>query len=205
VGNLDTLFTLTGGEYPYDVWLRTDGELDQAAFKQALSERNLFGWRWQEAVTLINVEQARPARQGLFGQLSVGFVAAALLTVLGYFMYALFSFRRRFISLGILRAVGLSMRQMVTLVAAETAVLILTGLTLGTILGVWISNLFIPYLQTGETASDLVPPYLVEIAWPAIYQIYGLFVLLFLAALAVLAVMLRRMKIFQAIKLGETV
>lgn len=205
VGNLDTLFTLTGGEYPYDVWLRTDGEMDQEAFKKALSERNLFGWRWKEALTLINVEQARPERQGLFGQLSVGFVAAALLTVLGYFMYALFSFRRRFISLGILRAVGLSTRQMITLVAAETAVLILTGLTLGTILGVWISNLFIPYLQTGETASDLVPPYLVEIAWPAIYQIYGLFVLLFLAALAVLAVMLRRMKIFQAIKLGETV
>jgi putative ABC transport system permease protein len=135
----------------------------------------------------------------------VGFVAAALLTVLGYFMYALFSFRRRFISLGILRAVGLSTAQMVTLVATETAVLIFTGLTLGTVLGVWISNLFIPYLQTGSNASDLVPPYLVEIAWPAIYQIYGLFLLMFIAALVVLAIMLRRMKIFQAIKLGETV
>jgi putative ABC transport system permease protein len=45
----------------------------------------------------------------------------------------------------------------------------------------------------------------VEIAWPAIYQIYGLFLLLFVAALLLLAVLLRRMKIFQAIKLGESV
>jgi len=49
-----------------------------------------------------------------------------------------------------------------------------------------------------------VPPYLVEIAWPAVFQIYGLFVLLFLAAVAVLTWLLRRMRLFQAIKLGET-
>jgi len=205
VGNLDMLFTMTGGQYPYTVWLKMSENVDEATFKETLKERGLFGWTWDEAFTIIDEEQKRPQRQGLFGQLSVGFVAAALLTVLGYFMYALFSFRRRFISLGILRAVGLSTGQMITLVATETAVLILTGLTLGTIFGVWISNLFIPYLQTGSNASDLVPPYLVEIAWPAIYQIYGLFLLLFLAALLVLAIMLRRMKIFQAIKLGETV
>jgi putative ABC transport system permease protein len=205
LGNLDLLFTLTGGEYPYNVWLRTNETFDEEAFNQTLKEHGLFGWQWHDAYSIIDKEQKRPQRQGLFGQLSVGFVAAALLTVLGYFMYALFSFRRRFISLGILRAVGLSTGQMVTLVAAETAVLILSGLTLGTIFGVWISNLFIPYLQTGADASDLVPPYLVEIAWPAIFQIYGLFLLLFLVALVVLALMLRRMKIFQAIKLGETV
>lgn len=205
VGNLDFLFTMTGGQYPYNVWLRTSEPVDEEAFNEALKERQLFGWQWNDAFSIIDVEQKRPQRQGLFGQLSVGFVAAALLTVLGYFMYALFSFRRRFISLGILRAVGLSTGQMITLVATETAVLILTGLTLGTAFGVWISKLFIPYLQTGSDASDLVPPYLVEIAWPAIFQIYGLFLLMFIVALVVLAVMLRRMKIFQAIKLGETV
>lgn len=205
VGNLDMLFTMTGGQYPYSVWLRTAGNVDEEAFDKALSDHGLFGWQWTDASTIINAEQKRPQRQGLFGQLSVGFVAAALLTVLGFFMYSLFSFRRRLVSLGILRAVGLSTGQMVTLVAAETAVLILSGLTLGTILGVWISKLFIPYLQTGSDASDLVPPYLVEIAWPAIFQIYGLFLLLFIVALAMLALMLRRMKIFQAIKLGETV
>lgn len=204
VGNLETLFAQTGGEQPYEVWLRTGGAPDGKALDAALAERGLFGWRWEEPYTAIGQELGRPERQGLFGQLSVGFIAAALLTVLGFFMYALFSFRQRLINLGILRAMGMSAAQMGVLIAFELGALILSGLTLGTVLGIWISRLFIPYLQIGDATADLVPPYLVEIAWPAIYQIYGLFVLLFLAAVIVLTLLLRRMRLFQAIKLGET-
>jgi putative ABC transport system permease protein len=205
VGNLETVFALTGGEMPYEVWLDTDGPPDKTAIDTALLERRLLGWNWREPYTHIARELNRPERQGLFGQLSIGFITAALLTVLGFFMYALFSFRQRFVTLGILRAVGMSTGQMVTLIAFELAALILSGLTLGTLFGIWISELFIPYLQVGDRAVDLIPPYLVQIAWPEIYRIYGLFLLLFVVALLVLVLLLRRMKIFQAIKLGETI
>lgn len=205
VGNLDTLFAGTGGDMAYEVWLRTAAPPDTAALDAALLERGLFGWRYDEPHTAIARELGRPERQGLFGQLSVGFIAAALLTVLGFFMYALFSFRQRLINLGILRAMGLSSGQLTALVAFELGVLILSGLTLGTLLGVWISHLFIPYLQVGAAAADLTPPYLVEIAWPAVFRIYALFALLFLVAVAALTFLLRRMRLFQAIKLGETV
>ena len=43
---------------------------------------------------------------------------------------------------------------------------------LGTILGIWISQQFIPFLQMGDREAALIPPYLVEIAWPAVIQIY---------------------------------
>jgi putative ABC transport system permease protein len=213
VGNLETLFLQTGGDLPYEVWLRTTGAPDTAALDDALTERNLLTWRFDEPYTAIAAEQSRPERQGMFGLLSVGFVASALLTVLGFFMYFLFSFRRRMVSLGILRAVGLSSKQMRLFVAFEMAFLILCGLTLGTGLGAVINRLFIPYLQIGNsTASNVftasaaaTPPYLVELAWQAVFQIYVLFALLFIAALFVLAALLRRMNIFEAIKLGEIV
>ena len=51
----------------------------------------------------------------------------------------------------------------------------------------------------------MIPPFDVQIAWQAIMRIYILFGLLFVVALSVLAGFLLRMKIFQAIKLGETV
>ena len=120
-------------------------------------------------------------------------------------LYAFFSFRQRYIELGVLRAVGLSSSQMIIFLAWELAFLIISGLTLGTFLGVWTSQLFIPYLQVGADITARTPPYLVEIAWPAIFRIHLLFGLLFLAALIVLTILLLRMKIFQAIKLGETV
>ena len=140
---------------------------------------------WKSSRDDIAEEQDLPERQGLFGVLSVGFLASALLTVLGFFLYALFSFRRRFIELGTLRAIGLSAGQMTTFLAWELAFVIFLGLAGGTIIGALISSVYIPFLQVGSDAQSITPPFLVEIAWPAILRIYSLFVVMFLVALSV--------------------
>jgi putative ABC transport system permease protein len=222
VGNLEELFLRSGAEYPHEVWLGTtrnaDPEyisyavrgfsilLDQQADQSKLVQNglNTIIEDWTSAELNIRAEQRRPERQGLFGLLSVGFVSSALLTVLGFLLYALFSFRRRFIEMGMLRAIGLSVRQMTALLAAELAFLVLLGIGVGTLLGVFASRLFVPFLQIGASTQSQYPPFQIEIAWLSIAEIYVLFGLLFVAALAVLSSLLLRMKIFQAIKLGET-
>jgi putative ABC transport system permease protein len=88
--------------------------------------------------------------------------------------------------------------------ASELAFLILMGLAAGTVLGAGISELFIPSLQIGNTPASRIPPYLVSIGWSTIIRIYGLLGFLFLGTLILLAVLLLRMRVFQAIKLGET-
>jgi putative ABC transport system permease protein len=205
VGNLDHYFEMAGGEVPYNVLVKTDPRANLQQVVRDLRQYDITVLDVRGARQRIADEQRKPERQGLFGVLSVGFLAAALLTVLGFFLYALFSFRRRFIELGTLRAIGLSPGQMTTFLAWELAFVVLLGLGAGTILGGVVSNLYIPYLQVGNTPQALTPPFLVEIAWPAIIRIYVLFGTLFVVALAVLAALLLRMKIFQAIKLGETV
>ena len=202
VGNLDYLFESAGGQYPYNVWLKTAPDADYAA----LGDGGLSGQTldWQAPAVDILAKQELPERQGLFGLLSVGFAAAAVLTVLGFLLYALFSFRRRLIEFGVLRAVGLSAAQMTSFLGWELAFLILTGGALGTGLGAFVSKFFIPFLQISVDEASRIPPYSVDIAWSAIFRVYALFGLLFVVALVALIVMLRRMKIFQAIKLGET-
>jgi len=222
VGNLDTIYFQAGAEYPHEVWLATTNKadpetvaysvrgfsilLDQGADQSKLVQDglNTIVKDWSSAELNIRAEQRRPERQGLFGLLSVGFVASALLTVLGFLLYALFSFRRRFIEMGMLRAIGLSVRQMTALLAAELAFLVLLGIGVGTALGVFASRLFVPFLQIGASTQAQYPPFQIQIAWLSIMQIYVLFALLFFAALGVLSALLVRMKIFQAIKLGET-
>ena len=205
VGNLDYLFERMGGQFPYDVLVRTDPRTDFESMIRELRQYDINVINHYSARQRIAEEQKQPQRQGLFGVLSVGFLAAALLTVLGFLLYTLFSFRRRFIELGTLRSIGLSSGQMTTFLAWELAFLILVGIGAGTLLGTSVSNQFIPYLQVGNSAADLTPPFLVGIAWPAITRVYALFGILFVAALGVLVTLLMRMKIFQAIKLGETV
>ena len=204
VGNLDYLFEQAGDQFPYDVWLKTDRDVNPEAMMQQVRDLNLNVLDYDVALERVSTEQQRPERQGLFGFLSIGFAAAALLTVLGFFLYALFSFRRRFIELGILRAIGLSAGQMTSFLAWELAFLIMTGLVAGTAFGVLVSNLFIPALQVGAGLEAQIPPYQVIIAWPAITRIWMLFGVMFVVALIVLAALLMRMRIFQAVKLGET-
>ncbi|MGE5223963.1 MAG: FtsX-like permease family protein [Omnitrophica WOR_2 bacterium] len=205
VGNLDYLYREIGGQYPYRVWLKTTPNSNTQAVLAGLAKLGLDSAYTTDARQNILDEQIRPNRQGLFGNLTVGFLSAVLLTVLSFLLYAIFSFRRRFIEFGVLQAIGLSARQMTVFLGSELAFLIVVGTGIGTLLGIAISRLFIPYLQLGASAADLIPPYQVIIAWPAILRIYGLVGILFAAALLILVALLLRMKIFQAIKLGETV
>lgn len=205
IANLDYIFEAAGGQFPYSVWLKADAPDVKRMSRDSIVLTGARTIDWNEPVSKITGEQSRPERQGLFGVLSVGFTAAALLTVLGFLLYALLSYQRRFVELGVLRAIGLSAGQMTIFLAAELAFLIVMGGLIGTVLGVWISNMFIPYLQIGGDPASQIPPYVVYVAWPAILRVYALFGMLFVVALGTLVVLLRRMRIFEAVKMGETV
>jgi putative ABC transport system permease protein len=203
VGNLDYIYEAMGGTFPYDVWLATDPAVPGEEIVAGVRDLGLAVASTFDARATIADEQTRPERQGLFGLLSVGFLAAAVLTVLGFLVYAVVSFQRRFIELGMLRAVGLSVGQMASYLAGEQAILILTGGGLGTALGFWASTLFIPYLQVGADKTAQVPPFVVQIAWDQLWTIYAVFGVMFVVAVTVLVVLLVRMKVFEAVKLGE--
>jgi putative ABC transport system permease protein len=201
VANLDYIYEQLGGMFPYDVWLRLQADADPTAVVEGVRELGLRVVAAGDARGLIVAEQSRPQRQGLFGLLTTGFLAAAGLTVLGFLLYSVVSFRRRFIELGMLRAVGLSVTQMAAFLAGEQALIILTGGAIGTGLGVWASRLFIPFLQVGPQT----PPFIVRIAWSDLLVIYGIFGAMLAVAVAVLAGLLVRMRVFEAVKLGEAV
>jgi putative ABC transport system permease protein len=203
VGNLDYIYEGLGGTFPYDVWLTTDAAVPGEEIVTGVRDLGLAVVAAADARETIEAEQTRPERQGLFGLLSVGFLASAVLTVLGFLVYAIVSFQRRFIELGMLRAVGLSVGQMASYLAGEQALLILTGGGLGTVLGVLASLLFIPFLQVGADKTARVPPFVVQIAWGELWTIYAVLGAMFVIAVGVLVALLVRMKIFEAVKLGE--
>ncbi len=203
VGNLDYVFRQMGDEYPYDVWLATDGERPAEEIVADLEALGFQILTHNDARQTILREQTRPARQGLFGVLSVGFLAAAGLTALGFLLYAVFSFRQRFIELGVLRAIGLSVGQMAAFLAGEQLALILTGAAAGTGLGVWASRLFIPFLQVRGGLHPHVPRFVVQMAWADMCQIYVVFGAMLLVAVAAMLALLVRMRVFEAVKLGE--
>lgn len=204
VANLENLFEQMGGQVPYNVWVKVKPGTNPEDVADGTRKLGAVVTAVDDVRTAIEKEQTRPERQGLFGILSVGFAAAALLTVLGFFLYSVFSFRRRLIELGVLRAIGLGALQMAAYLGWELILLLGVGVGAGTALGVAASRLYIPFMQVGINPEATLLPFVVVIAWPEIFRIYIIFGALFVLALVVLLVFLLRMKIFQAVKLGET-
>ncbi|MDQ5850775.1 MAG: ABC transporter permease, partial [Chloroflexota bacterium] len=102
VANLDYLFQQQGGEFPYEVWLDVAPGTTKEQIERGVRDLGLRSIVSDEAPPLILSAQERPERQGLYGLLSVGFLASALLTGLGFLFYSVTSFQRRFIELGML-------------------------------------------------------------------------------------------------------
>lgn len=204
VANAEYLFEQEGDVFPYEVWLNVVPGTTLDQIRAGINSLRLPSIISDDSPNTILVAQERPERQGLYGLLSVGFLGSALLTGLGFLFYALVSFQQRFIELGMLRAIGLSIRQMLVLLIWEQFLVITTGIVLGTAIGVWVSRLFIPFLQVGGEHAQS-PPFIVHIAWDQVQIVYLIFTVLLVLALSIVAVFLVRMKIFQAIKLGEAV
>lgn len=203
IANLDYIFEALGQELPYTVWLATEEGVD---VEELTAQLNEIGYRVlgvQDARALINKAQRKPERIGLFGFLSVGFVATTGLSMLALIIYAVLSFRQRFVQLGILRAIGLSSRQLAFSLGSEQILITATGIAIGSYLGLLSSYLFIPFLQVGYTPADLFPPFVVRIAWNDVSIIVTVLVAMLLIATVSVIWLLLRIKMFQAVKLGE--
>jgi putative ABC transport system permease protein len=204
VGNLDYLFEQAGGQAPYDVLLSLASNASPADVEKQLRQVDHSDWDYRNARELIEREQTQPARQGLFGLLSAGIITAIILTVLGLFLYYAFSFRRRFVEFGVLRALGFNQWQMALSLAWELAVLFLAGVGAGSALGFGASALYLPLLQGPAIGVRHAVPLLVLTDAQRLALVYGAVSVLSAVALAGLLLFLRRLNIFQAIKLGET-
>ena len=205
LANLEYIFEAFSGLVPYDVWLRTSPDANTQAIINGLNLLGVSVIRTQDARLALDETFASPNRQGVLGLLSVGFMTASILTVTGFLLYALLSFRERFIHLGVLRAIGLSVGQMAGYLALEQFVLIMTGLAAGTGIAVLSAYLFIPHLPVTLSQHPGVPPYLVEIAWGDMLRLYLIFGAMLLVGMGATIWSLLRMNIFQAVKLGEVV
>jgi len=157
----------------------------------------------RDAATLIFEEQTQPKRQGLFGLLSVGFVAAGGLTLLGFLLSALITARRRAIELGVLRALGMSGLQVAAELVIEQVLLVAAGVGAGTAIGLLAARLVVPLLQVGAGPHPGTPSFPPQLAWDQVVIIYIVFAAALLITLLALSWIMGRMRLFQAVKLGD--
>lgn len=204
IGNLEYAFESQGSAYPYEVWLDTGPNPRLDVISNAAFPYNLEVME-DTPRSLLDADVLRPERQGLFGLLSVGFLASALVTIIGFLASALLGFQRRLVEMGTLRAMGLSTRQLGAMLVGEQALVVGVGAAVGIGLGVLASRLFVPYLQVRTGEFPDTPSFVVRIAWEQIALVGGVAAAMLVLAVGATVALMRRMRIFEAVKLGEAV
>lgn len=192
------------GLRPYEVWLTlAPGVTDLQPLTKALAERAVYTLQVEDARQVLTAERRDPQRTGLYGVLTVGFIVSAGLTVLGFLLYAVLSLRSRLLQLGLLRAMGLSVRQLLGALGLEQAYTVGVGMAAGTGFGLLAAHLFVPFLQMGADPRDQIPPFRIVTDPLDRIRLYAVLGGMLVAGLFTLAVVLSRMQIHQAVKLGE--
>jgi putative ABC transport system permease protein len=159
IGNLDQLTSLFGFVPIHDIWLKIEPTASEAEIREALPGTiNVVPSVGQDARILIAKERGQMERVGIFGALTVGFLASAAMAILGLLLYSYASLRDRMYRFSVLHAVGLLHRQIVTQVVMEYTFLAAFGALAGSLIGLLASKFFVPYFRvTGEKGIPLPP------------------------------------------------
>jgi putative ABC transport system permease protein len=205
--NLEALFDNPDSVIGYDVWLNLEEDTDTEFLLSQISR--MMGS--DDAVVKVpgnSLEEfqktmAEPERIGVFGVLNVGFIATGLMPGIGFVLYSYASLRRRFIQLGILQAIGLSVAQLIGYLVLEQFMLMGLAIVFGASIGLLASSLFLPFLQVGSSPFSVVPPFDVLIGWAESGWLSIGFGLVLVLTIIGTVFYLARIKVFQAVKMGE--
>jgi ABC-type antimicrobial peptide transport system permease subunit len=144
-----------------------------------------------------------PIALGAIGALAIGFVAAALFAAVGFGVSAVVSARERLVEFSLLRAIGLSPRQLGRWLLAEQGLLVLVSLVLGTLLGLVLTTVLLPQVSLTQGGGRPVPEVVVQIPWLVIAALQLSLVVFLLIVVLVLTLLLRRVGLGRMVRLGE--
>lgn len=188
---------------PYQVWLKLKPEATTAQLYKSIEEQNLLITKIVNTREDLTLAKNDPFLLALNGLLTLGFVISLLVSFIGFLLYWVLSLKGRTLQNGILRAIGLSVRNLISMLAVEQILTSGVAVLLGVIVGNVASLLYVPNFQIVFNPSSLVPPFLVQIEAGDLIRIYWMVGIMLTVGIGILAFMLSKLRIHQALKLGE--
>lgn len=202
IANLDYIYDqmpLT----PYEVWLQVDPKAKVKPMLDELQKKGIQVATIKDVRNELITQRNQPSRGGVFGILSLAFIVSILVSLFGYVMYWFFQLSNRVVQFGVLRAMGLTRRELTSMLFVEQ--LLTAGLSIGAgvLFGRLASNLFLPFLQTVQSADNAIPPFRIVFDAEDNVRLFAVVVFMMLLGGGILLTHIRKLRVHQAIKLGE--
>jgi putative ABC transport system permease protein len=203
IGNMEYLLSFFGLAMPHHIWLRLQPQADGQAALKAVPTTGIEAIGQEDTGALISTAKAEMERVGVFGTLSVSFLAAAVMAAVGLLTYSYASLHERLYYFAVLRAVGVRRRQVLGQVFLEYALLTAYGAAAGVLCGMWAAETFVPLFRVAGERGSFLPPMLPVIAHTQIVYLAATFAgVMILLELVVIAISLYR-RLFGMLRLGH--
>jgi len=210
--NLDRLMSLRsrvlGSQiylYPNEIWLTlTKDQTIRSTAMATLMSPGYGAHTIYDTVKILADQKSDPLiAAGWGGVLMLAFFGVALVSALGFIVYAYLSARSRQLEFAILRTLGFSLRQIIALIGFEQLFIILMGMGLGTYVGVVLSGVMMPFLQLTEHGQRVLPPFIFVTDWTTILTTYGVLAVSFAITISLVIVYFTRVTIYRTLRMGD--
>ncbi|MCR2823028.1 ABC transporter permease [Lederbergia panacisoli] len=202
VANLPFVQNMLGLE-PYEVWLKLKPDTPRAEFYQAIKDAKIPVTVMNDVNPQITDLKNGALLLGLNGTMTLGFLISLLISFIGFLLYWVLTIKSRTLQYGIYRAMGIPMPKLIGILVSEQVLTSGFACILGIIVGGVTSQLFVPLFKLSMNVRDLMPPFTVISDASDEAKIYIFSALMLILGSAILIGFLRKIKIHQAIKLGE--
>ncbi len=201
VANLTYLQSVWGVK-PYEVWIKTkDGNTD--FIYEYIEENDIEISEFRDLYSDIITNKNDPVFQGTNGVLTVGFIITLVVCMTGFLIYWILSIKARVLQFGIFRAMGMTMTSVLGMLVNEQILISAVAVGLGIVIGEIASELFVPLIQLGYSTSDQVLPLKVVIETNDYVRLFSIVGIMIFVCMIILSVIISKIKIAQALKLGE--
>jgi len=202
VGHLGTIQKRLALE-PYEVWLKlADGVSSQQIYDQ-LMQKSIKIVSLRDAKQELILSRNEPFRLAINGVMTLGFVISMLISFFGFLIFWMLTLSGRTLQYGVLRAMGIPYPQMIGMLVSEQALTSAAAVVIGVWIGNLTSDLFVPLFEMSFAAAEQVPPFEIVRQLSDYVQLYAIVGFTLAVGLLILAVRLTRIRIAQALKLGE--
>ncbi|HEY5467170.1 MAG TPA: FtsX-like permease family protein [Clostridia bacterium] len=202
ITNLNYVFRYAPVE-PYEVWIkRSAGATDRIVYDSIVANHAQVSEILSANQDIVQ-QKSDMILQGTNGMFSLGFIVSMLICAIGFLIYWILSIQGRVLQFGIFRAMGMSKRSIIGMILTEQLLISGVAIAVGLLIGKLSSSLFVPLFRLVYSSPDQPIPFRV-IAYASDYaKILIIVGLILLVGFLALARLILKIRIDQAVKLGE--
>ncbi len=202
VMNYDFVRVQTSVE-PYQVWLDLEEGASTEELYNSISAAGIKPTELNVRSQKIISEKTDPMLQGMNGALTLGFIIIMIMCIIGFLIYWILSIRSRTLQFGILRAMGMTYGEIIAMIVYEQILVSGAAIFAAIFVGGGASDLFVPLFQSLYSAEEQVPAFAVIPQRSDYFKLYIIIGAMLLTGFIVLGRLISKIKISQALKLGE--